>query len=118
MSSSDTEEVKEKLADTEGRSITLPGSVVEHGFLLFGTKNIAMVNERKLKILEHIYKDRLFWNSTTGLFTITRLQRNDSGIYHIDSKTGSFFSASYKLTVYGKIYIFMASILTSVLFIT
>ncbi|KAM4750921.1 uncharacterized protein FYW61_005930 [Anableps anableps] len=36
----------------------------------------------------------------SGLFTITELQKNDSGIYKIDSKKGRVFVGSYNLTVY------------------
>lgn len=101
MISSATDEVK-NLTGAEGGSITLPDPVVELGFLSLGGKPIAMVTERKITILEEIYKDRLLLNNNTGLFTLSGLQRTDSGIYYIDSKKGRVFSSSYKLTVYGK----------------
>ncbi|XP_038570502.1 CD48 antigen-like isoform X2 [Micropterus salmoides] len=102
MISSATDEVK-NLTGAEGGSITLPDPVVELGFLSLGQKPIAMVTERKITILEEIYKDRLLLNSNTGLFTLSGLQRTDSGIYYIDSKKGRVFSSSYKLTVYESV---------------
>nr|XP_046257104.1 uncharacterized protein LOC124065621 [Scatophagus argus] len=72
---------------------------MDEGFLTFRGKILAMVTERKFKTYE-IYKNKVLWNNNTGLFTITRLQRNDSGIYHIDSKTGSLFPRTYRITVY------------------
>nr|XP_046234734.1 uncharacterized protein LOC124053533 [Scatophagus argus] len=98
--SSDAEEVK-NLTGTEGGSITIPDSVMERGFLSFGGKIVAMVTERKLETFDEIYKNKLLWNNNTGLFTITRLQRDDSGIYHIDNrKTGRGFPRTYRITVY------------------
>ncbi|XP_038570515.1 CD48 antigen-like isoform X5 [Micropterus salmoides] len=102
MISSATDEVK-NLTGAEGGSITLPDPVVELGFLSLGGKPIAMVTERKITILEEIYKDRLLLNSNTGLFTLSGLQRTDSGIYYIDSKKGRVFTSSYKLTVYESV---------------
>ncbi|KAM9363259.1 CD48 antigen-like [Symphorus nematophorus] len=95
--------MKKNLTGTEGGSITLPQPVMEYGFLLFGGKNIAMVIERKIKIYEEIYKDKVLWNNNTGLFTITGLQRKDSGIYNVDSKEGRVFITSYKVTVYESV---------------
>ncbi|TKS69343.1 CD48 antigen BCM1 surface antigen BLAST-1 HM48-1 MRC OX-45 surface antigen SLAM family member 2 [Collichthys lucidus] len=103
MISSDAVEVKKNLAGTEGGSITLPDPVEELGFLSFERKNLAMVNERKFKMVEKDYKDKVLWDTNTGLFTITGLQRNDSGIYTVDSKEGRVFTTSYKLTVYESV---------------
>nr|XP_046228677.1 uncharacterized protein LOC124050313 isoform X2 [Scatophagus argus] len=98
--SSDAEEVQKNLTATEGGSITLPDPVVEHGFLSIGGKVVAVVNRRTFQTFEEVHKDKFFWNNNTGLFTITGLQRSDSGIYHIDSKTGRVFIRSYRLIVY------------------
>ncbi|KAM9314311.1 uncharacterized protein KZ484_024098 [Pholidichthys leucotaenia] len=93
------EEEKKILSVTKGGKITVPDSVLEKGFLLYGGNNIAQVFEGKFIILEEIYTSRLHWNKTSGLFTLTDMQRNDSGIYIIDSKKPRF-SSSYKVTVY------------------
>uniref|UniRef100_UPI0037E98A3E uncharacterized protein n=1 Tax=Semicossyphus pulcher TaxID=241346 RepID=UPI0037E98A3E len=100
MVSSAAEEVKSELRGIEGGSITLPDPVLEYGFIFFGGKAIAMVKEKKCDILEEIYKDRLFWNNRTGLFTLRGLQRSDSGVYGFDSKEGAVFTSSHRLTVY------------------
>uniref|UniRef100_A0A8P4GAN8 Ig-like domain-containing protein n=1 Tax=Dicentrarchus labrax TaxID=13489 RepID=A0A8P4GAN8_DICLA len=92
------------LTGTEGGSITLPDPVVKQGFLLFGGKNVAMVINGNSMIYEGTLKDKVLWDKSTGLFTITGLQRNDSGIYVIDSKTGRVFTTTYQLTVYGESY--------------
>ncbi|KAL7404127.1 hypothetical protein ABVT39_009989 [Epinephelus coioides] len=91
------------LTGTEGGSITLPDPVMVRGFVSFGRIILAMVQNKNIEVYEELYKDRLLWDSDTGLFTITGLQRNDSGIYNIDSKKGNVFTASYKLTVYESV---------------
>ncbi|XP_063333120.1 uncharacterized protein LOC134629582 isoform X2 [Pelmatolapia mariae] len=105
MRFSASEEVKKKLTGTVGGNITLPDSVQEEelGFLLYEGTNIAMVNNGEFKVLEEVYKNRLQWNRNSGLFTLTELQRNDSGIYTVDSKTGKGNRKSYKLTVYDSV---------------
>ncbi|XP_071379748.1 CD48 antigen-like isoform X2 [Centroberyx affinis] len=99
MSSAATQKVKKNLTCTEGGSITLPDPVVESGFLSHGAVVIAMVNKRESQIWEESFRDRLLWNNNAGLFTITGLQRDDSGIYIIDPKGGSV-PTSYRLSVY------------------
>ncbi|KAE8301083.1 hypothetical protein D5F01_LYC01237 [Larimichthys crocea] len=105
MISSDNVEVKKNLAGTEGGSITLPDPVEELGFLSLRGKNLAMVSERRFKMLEedYKYKDKVLWDNNTGLFTITGLQRDNSGIYTVDSQKGRVFTSSYKLTVYESV---------------
>ncbi|XP_049901548.1 uncharacterized protein LOC126391020 isoform X1 [Epinephelus moara] len=98
-----TEDVKGYLTGTEGGSITLPDPLMVRGFVSFGRIILAMVENKNIEVYEELYKDRLLWDSDTGLFSITGLQRNDSGIYNIDSKKGNVFTASYKLTVYESV---------------
>ncbi|KAM4750922.1 CD48 antigen-like [Anableps anableps] len=100
MSLSAAEEVKKKLSGVAGGNITLPDALLEFGFLSVGVKNIALVKDRKLQFVEEIYQNKLHWNRNSGLFTITELQKNDSGIYTIDSKRERVFISSYNLTVY------------------
>ncbi|XP_071760951.2 uncharacterized protein LOC139916059 [Centroberyx gerrardi] len=99
MTSAATEEIKKNLTCTEGGSITLPDPVVEFGFLSYGRTVIASVTDRISRITEESFRYRLFWNNNTGLFTFTRLQTGDSGIYTIDSKRRGG-TTSYRLTVY------------------
>ncbi|XP_029950088.1 uncharacterized protein LOC115390379 isoform X3 [Salarias fasciatus] len=87
-----------------GGSITLPDAVKEEGFLLYGGKILAQVEEKKLfKIYGENYKERLHWNQNTGCFTLTRLQESDSGIYTVGSKEGRRASVEYKLIVYDSV---------------
>ncbi|MEQ2284607.1 hypothetical protein AMECASPLE_023375 [Ameca splendens] len=102
MRLSAAEEVKKQLSGVVGGNITLPDPLLDFGFLLKERKNIALVIDRKLQILEQIFENKLQWNRNSGLFTITDLQRNNSGVYSIDSKTGRSFSSTYNLTVYGE----------------
>uniref|UniRef100_A0A3Q3WK52 Ig-like domain-containing protein n=1 Tax=Mola mola TaxID=94237 RepID=A0A3Q3WK52_MOLML len=107
INSSHAEEIMKHLVVIEGGSITLPDAVVEKGFLNFGNNVIAMVSEEKLETYEEMDTGTVLWNKTTGLFTITRLQKINSGIYHINSKKGRLFAVSYNVTVYGKLQFYL-----------
>lgn len=110
MRFSASEEVKKNLTGTVGGNITLPDSVQE-GFLLYERKIIAHVINGEIKV----YKNRLQWDRNSGLFTLTELQRDDSGSYVIDSKTGKGNrKSSYKLTVYGKSHIYSGIFLCNI----
>ncbi|XP_029950085.1 uncharacterized protein LOC115390379 isoform X1 [Salarias fasciatus] len=92
------------LTASVGGNITLPDAVKEEGFLLYERNNLALVDEKKqFKIHEENYKERLHWNQNTGRFTLTRLQKSDSGIYTVDSKEGRRASVEYKLIVYDSV---------------
>ncbi|XP_040892557.1 uncharacterized protein LOC121180926 isoform X2 [Toxotes jaculatrix] len=94
--SSSAAEVRKILTATEGGNITIPHAVRDNGFILFGPNVIAQVTNKKIT-LRDIYQDRLIWDQSTGLFTLTGLQRNDSGDYAIST------SSVYRLTVYGTV---------------
>lgn len=85
-----------------GGNITFPNSVREFGFVLKERQNLGLVTKGEFTIAEKIYEKKLFWDRNSGLFTLTDLQRNNSGIYTIDSKTGEVLTSSYILTVYGE----------------
>lgn len=115
MRFSASEEVKKNLTGTVGGNITLPDSVLERGFLLYRETTIAQVNKDGFEILEHIYMNRLQWDRNSGLFTLTELQRDDSGSYVIDSKTGKGKrKSSYELAVYGKSHIYSGIFLCNI----
>ncbi|XP_029949079.1 SLAM family member 7-like isoform X3 [Salarias fasciatus] len=101
------------LTASVGGNITLPNAVKEEGFLLYEGNNLALVYEKKLKIYEENHKERLHWNQNTGYFTLTRLQKNDSGIYKVDSKEGRRASVEYELIVYDAVQIPNVSILNN-----
>lgn len=117
MRFSASEEVKKNLTGTVGGNITLPDSVLEKdvGFLSYERKIIAHVIKGGFEIHEDIYMNRLQWDRNSGLFTLTELQRDDSGSYVIDSKTGKGNrKSSYKLTVYGKSHIYSGIFLCNI----
>ncbi|RVE76778.1 hypothetical protein OJAV_G00011920 [Oryzias javanicus] len=88
------------ISSVVGGNVTLPDPVPEEGFLLRKLTIIAQVFEKKLRIYEETSRNRIVWDQTSGLFTITELQKSDSGVYNIDSKRGKVFSVYYNLTVY------------------
>ncbi|KAM4750920.1 hepatic and glial cell adhesion molecule-like [Anableps anableps] len=96
---SPAEEVKRNLTGVVGGNITLPDPLLELGFLLDKLNTVASVDEEKFKILEERYNKRLDWNKNSGLFTLTDLQKEDSGLYEIDAKKTKI-TFSYSLTVY------------------
>ncbi|XP_072240035.1 T-lymphocyte surface antigen Ly-9-like [Leuresthes tenuis] len=97
------EEVKENLTGVVGGSITLPDPLLERGFLLYGPEIIASVRNKVFQIEEETYLNKLLWDTETGFFTITDLQRNNSGVYRFDSKKGRSLKSSYQLTVYDSV---------------
>uniref|UniRef100_A0A1A8HWU6 Ig-like domain-containing protein n=1 Tax=Nothobranchius kuhntae TaxID=321403 RepID=A0A1A8HWU6_NOTKU len=90
------EDVKNTLSGVVGGSITLLDPVPERGFLSHNKPIIASVSPFGLDV----YLNRVQWDRNSGLFTITDLQKTDSGVYTIESKTGRVFIKSYNLTVY------------------
>lgn len=115
MRFSASEEVKKNLTGTVGGNITLPDSVLERGYLSYGGMTIADVKGGIFDISEDIYMNRLQWDRNSGLFTLTELQRDDSGSYVIDSKTRKGNrKSSYKLTVYGKSHIYSGMFLCNI----
>ncbi|CAN9510738.1 unnamed protein product [Ophioblennius macclurei] len=90
----------ETLNASVGGNVTLPDAVEEEGFLYYGGQNLALVQERKLfKNYGELYQKTLHWNQTTGRFTLTGLQKSDSGIYRVASKTGRRVNVQYNLMV-------------------
>ncbi|XP_043968989.1 uncharacterized protein LOC122828951 isoform X1 [Gambusia affinis] len=80
-----------------GGTITLPAAVTEKGYILYNGEILASVFKGELDIDVKIYKNKLYWNRSSGFFTITNLQKNDSGIYKVQKGE---FSSSYKLQIY------------------
>lgn len=102
MTVSAAEDVKNNLTGLVGGNVTFPASVKELAFILKERQNIALVNKEEFTIYEEIYEKKLLWDRNSGLFTLTDLQTNNSGIYTIDSKKGEVPTLSYVLTVYGE----------------
>ncbi|XP_024859170.1 uncharacterized protein LOC108229089 [Kryptolebias marmoratus] len=96
---SSAEDGKKNLTAIIGGRITFPNAVKELGFLIKERENIALVTKGEFDIIREIYQKKLEWDRNSGLFTITDLQRNDSGVYIVDSKEKQV-SISYNLRVY------------------
>uniref|UniRef100_A0AAV2LK01 Ig-like domain-containing protein n=1 Tax=Knipowitschia caucasica TaxID=637954 RepID=A0AAV2LK01_KNICA len=96
-------DVRVNLTAVVGRSVTFPDSVKEKGYISFGPKPIAAVFNGEFEIDEDIYTNRLHWNKSTGLFTLSDLQKSDSGVYSIDSKKGNVFFKLYDLKVFEEV---------------
>ncbi|XP_035993526.1 uncharacterized protein LOC118563243 [Fundulus heteroclitus] len=101
-------EASKDLNGLVGGNVTFPGPVWEtglfYGFVPDRRMKIleerferAAVNNGELEIVDDIYTNKLHWNRTSGLFTITDLQKNDSTLYIIDSEIGLMF---YNVMVY------------------
>uniref|UniRef100_A0AAQ5XHN7 Uncharacterized protein n=1 Tax=Amphiprion ocellaris TaxID=80972 RepID=A0AAQ5XHN7_AMPOC len=70
-------------------------------FLRISWGTVAMVNRTELDTFKETFINRLHWDKTSGLFTLTDLKRRDSGICKIDSKE-KILTASYNLRVYSE----------------
>uniref|UniRef100_A0A1A7WB48 Ig-like domain-containing protein n=1 Tax=Iconisemion striatum TaxID=60296 RepID=A0A1A7WB48_9TELE len=94
------EDVGKNLTGVVGGNITLPDPTPERGFLLIDKTIIASVSPLGFEILEDIYQNKVHWDKNSGLFMITDLQKNNSGVYTVDSKKGQVFTKSYNLRIY------------------
>ncbi|XP_074554038.1 uncharacterized protein LOC141810409 [Halichoeres trimaculatus] len=100
MLSSAAEDIKSNLTRVQGGSVTFPDPVLKKGSFSFKSNTIAIVEKGQINIWEEIYEERLFWDKETGLFTLRGLQRNDSGIFKIESKDRQGAPTYHRLTVY------------------
>ncbi|XP_048852208.1 SLAM family member 5-like isoform X1 [Brienomyrus brachyistius] len=88
-----------------GGAFTFPAPVISVGTLSYGNiGNVAIVVPGSSKTdLTEEFRGRLWWDSKTGLFTITDLQIQDSGQYKVDSSDGGKKVTEYQLTVYNRV---------------
>ena len=99
MTSSADQEVKQNLISTVGGEVTIPGPVKSLGFLVKQGRVIARVKDSVLEIENDDFVDRISLDRATRMFTLRRLQSNDSGDYSVNTdKT----LVSFKLNVYGR----------------
>lgn len=105
------EEVKDTLAALVGGNITFPVSVKEFGFLLKERQIIAMVAKGAFELVVDIYQNQLVWDRNSGLFTVTNLQKNNSGTYIIQAQGSTF---TYNLTVYGESCLLVSALMVPV----
>ncbi|CAL8356309.1 unnamed protein product [Boreogadus saida] len=100
MTSSADQEVKQNLTSTVGGEVTIPGPYKGRGFLLKKRSVIARVKDSVFEIEHDDFLNRISWDRATGLFTIRRLQSNDSGDYTVDDNETP---VSFKLSVYDAV---------------
>ncbi|CAL8389147.1 unnamed protein product [Arctogadus glacialis] len=100
MTSSADQEVKQNLTSTVGGDVTIPEPVKSRGFLLKQGRLIASVKDSVFEIEKVDFLNRLSWDRASGLFTIRRLQSNDSGDYSVDVNETP---VSFKLSVYDAV---------------
>ncbi|KAI1887604.1 hypothetical protein AGOR_G00192030 [Albula goreensis] len=88
-----------------GGNVTFNAPVLIIGSLLYeDVGNIAMVFKGSSDTeIKDQFKDRLQWDSQTGLFTITQLKTEDSGTYKVDCNDGQSKLTVFKLTVYNNV---------------
>nr|XP_023668916.1 SLAM family member 5-like isoform X2 [Paramormyrops kingsleyae] len=88
-----------------GGAFTFPAPVLSLGALLYGNiGTVAMVlSGSSITNLTEKFRGRLWWDSKTGLFTITDLQIQDSGQYKVDNSDGVKKVTAYQLTVYNPV---------------
>ncbi|KAM9769455.1 uncharacterized protein ACNS7B_002727 [Menidia menidia] len=97
LSAAGGEKEKKELTGVVGGNITLPDSILETGFLHFYENHIASV----MTGIFESYVKNVHWKKETGLFTITDLQKNNSGDYKLE--WGSIFKFLYWLRVFDPV---------------
>ncbi|XP_061101008.1 HEPACAM family member 2-like [Conger conger] len=66
-----------------GETVTFPTAVKEFGFIWKGDLEIAIVTHSVYHVTNSSYGKRLQWDSSSGLFSITGLRRQDAGDYRV-----------------------------------
>nr|XP_046181743.1 uncharacterized protein LOC124012308 [Oncorhynchus gorbuscha]XP_046181744.1 uncharacterized protein LOC124012308 [Oncorhynchus gorbuscha] len=86
-----------------GTVFYFPERVLNSGSLLYGDLgNIAQVHPGKQSNtnLEKRFKNHLHWNNVTGVFTLSDLQIDDSGVYTVENTDKGKTKHIFQLTVY------------------
>ncbi|KAK7929856.1 hypothetical protein WMY93_006251 [Mugilogobius chulae] len=96
-------EEKVNLTAVVGSSITFPDPLKQRGYFSFGSKLVALVYNGVNETEDNNYTNRLHWSKSTGLFTLSNLQKTDSGVYTIDSKKGNVFVKNYELKLFDPV---------------
>ncbi|KAI1887855.1 hypothetical protein AGOR_G00194800 [Albula goreensis] len=87
-----------------GETVTFPAGVRRRGYLLKNGLDIAVISPlHMLCIMDNTFRDRLQWNSSTGLFSITGLKMEDEGEYEVQSSDRWHSPSVFQLTVYNPV---------------
>ncbi|XP_066518003.1 SLAM family member 5-like isoform X5 [Hoplias malabaricus] len=87
-----------------GESLQFPTSVPVSGDIEFKGSTIGTVFNKQTDInLTEEFKNRLHWNSQSGLFTLSDLRMEDSGVYKLESTKKPRITQYHQLNVYDKV---------------
>ncbi|KAG5849603.1 hypothetical protein ANANG_G00112700, partial [Anguilla anguilla] len=83
-----------------GESIEFPAKVETSGSLIHSSVTIGLVQGGKLiSLTDPKYNGRVQWDSSTGLFSLSGLRLNDSGVYNVQND-GQKSVSTFSLTVW------------------
>ncbi|XP_066518006.1 SLAM family member 5-like isoform X8 [Hoplias malabaricus] len=87
-----------------GESLQFPTSVPVSGIIDFNDRTIGLVlNKQTDTGLTEEFKNRLHWNNQSGLFTLSDLRMEDSGVYKLESTKEPRITQYHQLNVYDKV---------------
>ena len=103
VSVSSTTAQEELLNGAVGESVTFPTRVPVSGFIGYEGSVIGQVfNKQTDTESDEKFRDRLHWNSQSGVFTLSDLRTADSGLYTVESTKEEKRKQDYQLMVYGE----------------
>uniref|UniRef100_A0A0E9XX17 Immunoglobulin subtype domain-containing protein n=1 Tax=Anguilla anguilla TaxID=7936 RepID=A0A0E9XX17_ANGAN len=86
-----------------GESIEFPTKVETSGSLIHSSVTIGLVQGGELISLTHPeFKGRVQWNKSTGLFSLSGLRLEDSGVYTVEKDDGQKSVSTFSLTAWSK----------------
>ncbi|KAI5086022.1 titin-like, partial [Silurus meridionalis] len=94
----------QELIRAVGESVTFSTSVPVSGTLIYKGDTVAQVlNKVSDTNSSEKFVNRLQWLSLTGLFTLSDLRTDDSGLYTVESTRDPKRKQEYQLEVYGEV---------------
>ncbi|XP_061101443.1 uncharacterized protein LOC133130690 [Conger conger] len=92
-----------KLNCIVGERVHFQTAVKNDGHMYKNGSKIGKVIESKFHIINERYSDRLQWDKSTGLFSLSGLKMEDSGAYKVENNDGPQTVDIYQLTVYNPV---------------
>ncbi|XP_069047432.1 uncharacterized protein [Lepisosteus oculatus] len=91
--------VTQQLEGQEGQAVSFSVPVLQEGSLRYGGLGlVAEVSGGRSELdYEERFRQRLSWDSQTGFFQVTNLNKQDAGVYTVDIKDGG--AVKFHLTV-------------------
>ncbi|KAL6466565.1 hypothetical protein MHYP_G00243690 [Metynnis hypsauchen] len=101
---SSTSAQEEVLNVAVGESITFPTRVLVTGSIRYKDRNIGLVVSKHAETdFTEEFKNRLHWDSQSGLFTLSDLRADNSGVYTVRSDKEEKGQQAYLLNLYDKV---------------